>query len=76
MVKEIEGVGFFPLKVFLSYCETYQIFVYESYFVIFKLQENGYMAYHSTVHEKVIFTLFKVIEGLFWEKFFIFSTKN
>jgi hypothetical protein len=36
--KEIEGVPFWPERVYSSYCESYQIFAYDGYFVIYRVE--------------------------------------
>lgn len=34
--KEIEGVPIWPERVFVSFCENFQIYVYDGYFIIYR----------------------------------------
>jgi hypothetical protein len=51
--KEIEGVPIWPERVFVSFCETYQIYVYDGYFIIYRVDENGQLSYFRSIQETV-----------------------
>lgn len=60
--KEIEGVPIWPQRVFVSYCENFQIYVYDGYFIIYKVDQIGQLSYYRSVQETVINSRFRFIK--------------
>jgi hypothetical protein len=51
--REIDGTPYWPERVFVSFCESYQIFAYDGYFIIYKVEEGGSLTYFRSVQETV-----------------------
>ena len=41
----------------MSFCENYQIFVYDGYFIIYRTEETGQLSYFRSVQETVPYLL-------------------
>lgn len=63
--KEIEGVPVWPERVFVSFCETYHIYVYDSYFVVYRTEESGQLSYYRSVQETVSLRISRSWRGCF-----------
>ena len=68
-LREIDGAPFWPERVFVSYCESFQIFAYEGYFIIYKVEESGNLSYFRSVQETVRIKLYRYMRVLFGKSF-------
>ena len=59
----------------MSFCETYQIYVYEGYFIIYRSEESGQLVYYRSLQETVRLNLFRYTKDYFGRNYSSFLQK-